>query len=133
MAGKCLPIERRFVLTVTELGGVLGRTPGTVRKWLAAGALPKPIMLAGCRCWRRLELEDWLAAGCPPAAHWIWQPSHRYTVEQLIKRRHHELKTLDDEYRAGVAGLAEQAEKLAKGRQALEALHEQRRAVAIKR
>jgi excisionase family DNA binding protein len=120
-AGKrrALPVERQHVWRISELADVLGLSRGTIRKWLAQGVIPKPVEIDGNRRWRRHEIEDWLAAGCPPAQHWIWEPSHRYTVEQLIKQRHRELKTLDDEYRANLAALAEQEERLAKGRRAV--------------
>ena len=132
MAGKppkkrALPIERRFILRAVELAGLLGLSRGTISRWLAEGALPKPIELNGMRVWRRVEVEDWLAAGCPLAKHWIWRPSHRYTVERLIAQGHRELNTMRQEKQAAEAELADLNGRLKRGRQAIEELHDLRR------
>ena len=36
----------------------------------SAGRCPAPLRLAGCVRWRREELRDWIAAGCPPRREW---------------------------------------------------------------
>ena len=129
---RSLPIERRFILRAIELAGVLGLDRGTIYRWLREGALLKPIELNGMRVWRRVEVEDWLAAGCPLAKHWIWKPSHRYTVEQLIAQGHRELSSMRQEKQAAEAELADLDGKLKRGRQAIEELHDLRRKTAAR-
>ena len=36
----------------------------------AAGKLPLPVRLGRKVLWRRLEIESWIAAGCPDAGTW---------------------------------------------------------------
>lgn len=45
------------------LGGCSARS---VYRLCDAGKMPFGVKLNGMRRWRRVELMDWLAAGCPP-------------------------------------------------------------------
>jgi predicted DNA-binding transcriptional regulator AlpA len=40
----------------------------------AAGKVPLPIHLGRRTLWRRAELVDWTAAGCPTRERWTWTP-----------------------------------------------------------
>ena len=135
MAGRdkkrVLPIERRFVLRPAQLAGVLGLDRGTIYRWARLGALPPPIELKGMRIWRRKEIEDWLAAGCPPARDWTWQPARRFTLEQHVKRSIAELARLQGQARDAQNELADIERRISKGNQATEALDHQRRKLAV--
>jgi predicted DNA-binding transcriptional regulator AlpA len=39
-------------------------------RWDSAGKIPRGIKIGGARLWRRAELLDWVAAGCPPRREW---------------------------------------------------------------
>lgn len=39
-------------------------------KLVASGKAPKPIKLGRVSRWNRAELEQWIAAGCPPRSRW---------------------------------------------------------------
>ena len=39
-------------------------------KRMACGQVPRPVRIGGLVRWRRRELEDWIAAGCPPRSVW---------------------------------------------------------------
>ena len=36
----------------------------------AAGKVPRSVKLGRKRLWRRLEIEEWIAAGCPDGRTW---------------------------------------------------------------
>lgn len=57
-----------------DMASVLGVSAGAVRRLDAGGKLPEPIRLGNFIRWRRLEIEDWIAAGCPDRGHWNWFP-----------------------------------------------------------
>ncbi len=38
----------------------------TVYRLADAGRLPRPVKLGALVRWRRAEIDEWLAAGCPP-------------------------------------------------------------------
>ncbi len=43
----------------------------TWRAWDARGLIPRPVRIGGhSTLWRVAELEEWVAAGCPPRAEW---------------------------------------------------------------
>ncbi len=39
-------------------------------KNLSCGRIPRPVKIGGALRWRRLELEEWIAAGCPARSAW---------------------------------------------------------------
>jgi len=39
----------------------------------ASGRVPLPVRLGKRTLWRRAELADWTAAGCPPRTRWQWE------------------------------------------------------------
>lgn len=63
--------ERRMPLLVgtDEAAELLGLKPSTVRRWLRDGWMPEARVAHGY-VWPRAELEEWVAAGCPPRAEW---------------------------------------------------------------
>lgn len=45
----------------------LGVSPRTLRRLLDAGKTPAPIRVGRCLRWRSVEIDAWIAAGCPGA------------------------------------------------------------------
>lgn len=55
------------LLSVRDVAALLGGcSTRHVYRMADAGRMPRPIKLGGLVRWRRAELMDWLAAGCPP-------------------------------------------------------------------
>ncbi len=42
----------------------------TIRRWQRSGKIPAPVRLGRAVKWRLMEVEEWIAAGCPPRAKW---------------------------------------------------------------
>ena len=53
------------LLKIREAAKVTGFGVSTIRKYEAMGLFPKHIKINGARRWRRQDVEDWIAAGCP--------------------------------------------------------------------
>lgn len=54
------------LLDVRGVAALLGASPRHVYRLSDAGRMPCPVRLGALVPWRRAELHDWLAAGCPP-------------------------------------------------------------------
>lgn len=57
--------EAGALLDCTEAAALLGRSTKTVRRWDAAGVLPRPVLIRGKRYFRRRDLDLWLEWQCP--------------------------------------------------------------------
>ena len=66
------PVEALTVDCV-EGAALLGIGRTTFYKLHLSGRLPLPIRFGRSVRWRRAELSDWLAAGCPPREKWNWK------------------------------------------------------------
>jgi predicted DNA-binding transcriptional regulator AlpA len=51
-------------------GPLCGRSSTSWWRDHAAGRVPRPVKLGGATLWRRLELESWVATGCPSRREW---------------------------------------------------------------
>ena len=89
-------LSERELLRAEEVGALFfGCSRSTIYSWLSDGWLPRPVRLAGHKNrWRRVELLDWIAAGCPPASRWRWTPSRLGVYETLIQEANAELEDL---------------------------------------
>lgn len=55
------------LLSVRDVAALLGRcSTRHLYRMVDAGRMPRPHKLGGLVRWRRGELMDWIAAGCPP-------------------------------------------------------------------
>ena len=54
------------LLIVHAVAELLACSTRQVRRLVDAGKMPRPLKIGGMIRWRRQELDDWLAAGCPP-------------------------------------------------------------------
>jgi hypothetical protein len=63
-----------LLISLTELGFLLGRHPAVLRKQLDRGLLPAPVEGGGVQGrrfrWRLSEIESWAEHGCPDRATW---------------------------------------------------------------
>jgi predicted DNA-binding transcriptional regulator AlpA len=63
--------EPALLLTARQAAALCGVSAATWHRMVASGRCPAPVRLsAGCVRWRRGELEDWIAAGCPDRRTW---------------------------------------------------------------
>lgn len=53
------------LIDVREVANVLGCSSRHVYRLTDLGAMPRPIKLGALVRWRRAEIEDWIAKGCP--------------------------------------------------------------------
>jgi len=97
-----VPIQDRQMLRAAEVGTLFfGVSGNNWRKWHRDGWTPKPVVFLGNRfLWRRIELLDWIAAGCPQESLWRWEPSKLGIYESLIQERQAELGEIKDEIMA---------------------------------
>jgi len=59
------------LLTVPQVARLLGWGESVVRERDKKGLLPLPVRIGGTIQWRRKEIVEWIAAGCPPRAKWL--------------------------------------------------------------
>jgi excisionase family DNA binding protein len=55
----------KFLLSATELAGLLGISRSKVFSMLSAGQLPPSVKLGNCRRWSRAVVEKWIELNCP--------------------------------------------------------------------
>lgn len=65
MADENKSEPRQLVLDVGGVSELLGCSRRTVRRLNDAGAMPAAIRIGALLRWRRSEIEQWIAAGCP--------------------------------------------------------------------
>lgn len=53
------------MITVGQVAAMLACSAKTVYRLTDRGAIPKPIRLGGMLRWRRADIEQWIADGCP--------------------------------------------------------------------
>jgi len=57
--------HRSLLISVDELGNLLGISVRSVWRLHSAHRIPEPIRLAGSVRWRLSEVQAWVEAGCP--------------------------------------------------------------------
>ena len=55
------------LLNVLDVAHLLSCSARHVRRLSDAGRMPRPVKLGTLARWKRAEIEQWLAAGCPDA------------------------------------------------------------------
>ena len=67
------PRRRLPVLMVrsADIEAVTSIASSTWERYDAAGLVPAPVRVAGCKLWRVAELRAWAAHGCPPRVEWL--------------------------------------------------------------
>ena len=59
------PEHLRELLTAAESADMAGVAKRSWWRYVSSGKAPAPVRLGGAVRWRRSELADWIAAGCP--------------------------------------------------------------------
>lgn len=59
-----------LLLTARQACQLCGASLRTWRSWDSAGKVPRPVRIGRMVYWRRDELLDWVAAGCPRRREW---------------------------------------------------------------
>ncbi len=59
-----------LLIDIRDLAGLLSRSVPSLERDQAAGRLPAPLRIGRSKFWRKAEVEEWVAAGCPDRAHW---------------------------------------------------------------
>ena len=57
-----------LLLTTDELAELLRVSRRAVERWAAAGRIPGRVQVGRVVRWRRIEVLEWIAAGCPAPA-----------------------------------------------------------------
>jgi len=58
--------EQAALLDVRAVAVMLDCSPRHIYRLADAGRLPRPVKLGALVRWHRTEIDEWLAAGCPP-------------------------------------------------------------------
>lgn len=53
------------LLDVEQFAELLSCSTRTVRRMADSGACPRPVKILSLVRWRRVDIDQWLAAGCP--------------------------------------------------------------------
>jgi prophage regulatory protein len=59
------PEHLRELLTAAESADMAGVAKRSWWRYVSSGKAPAPVRLGGSVRWRRSELAEWIAAGCP--------------------------------------------------------------------
>jgi prophage regulatory protein len=59
------PEHLRELLTASESAEMTGVAKRSWWRYVSSGRAPAPVRLGGAVRWRRSELAEWIAAGCP--------------------------------------------------------------------
>lgn len=65
MRGEARLDHLRELLTAAESAEVAGVAKRSWWRYVSSGKAPAPVRLGGAVRWRRSELAEWIAAGCP--------------------------------------------------------------------
>ena len=59
-----------LMLDAEQSAALCGIAVSSWHKWRASGLVPAPVRISRRVFWRRIELEAWIAAGCPSRDRW---------------------------------------------------------------
>jgi prophage regulatory protein len=65
LAGRDRAPVEPALLNVRAVAEMICCAPRTIYRLADAGQLPQPVRVGGLVRWRRADVNDWLAAGCP--------------------------------------------------------------------
>lgn len=68
--GRGAEEHQTLLLSADELAAMLSISKRSLWRLRSAGQLPRPVQLGGSTRWRRIEVEEWVAAGCPSLTDW---------------------------------------------------------------
>lgn len=64
------PAPAALLIDIRDLAVLLSRSVASLERDQAAGRLPAPLYVGGSKRWRRMEIEEWVTAGCPRRDRW---------------------------------------------------------------
>lgn len=64
--------NQRQLIDAEEVSRLLGISPRTVWRLKDRGKLPKPVSIGSLVRWRKAEINERIAAGCPPVVKGKW-------------------------------------------------------------
>jgi predicted DNA-binding transcriptional regulator AlpA len=67
---RTLSRSESAILRARSAAQFAGVSPATWARLSSSGKVPRPVKLGGCIGWARLELSQWIAAGCPDRKTW---------------------------------------------------------------
>ncbi|MEX0701307.1 MAG: helix-turn-helix domain-containing protein [Planctomycetales bacterium] len=67
--GVALTVEAALI-TAKQFARMLSATTRTLRRWLDAGKLPRPVRIGRSLRWRLDEVREWIEAECPGLCEW---------------------------------------------------------------
>lgn len=59
-----------LLVDATEAAILCGMSRAAWYKHLSSGKVPRPVKIESLSRWRRQELMEWIAAGCPSRSKW---------------------------------------------------------------
>lgn len=62
--------ESTLLLSAHEMMRLLDIARSTLYLWDQEGRIPRPVKIGSRVYWRRDEMNQWVAAGCPPREKW---------------------------------------------------------------
>lgn len=65
------PHAGTLLVTAEEVARMLNVSVRSIWRMRSAGHVPKPIRMGGNIRWRRIDIEEWVAAGCPTSSNTI--------------------------------------------------------------
>jgi predicted DNA-binding transcriptional regulator AlpA len=65
-----------LLITAREVAGLTQKSVRSIWRDNAAKRLPRPLRLGGSVRWRRDEILEWVAGGCPGRAEWEARKDH---------------------------------------------------------
>jgi predicted DNA-binding transcriptional regulator AlpA len=66
-----------WLISIRQLAELLGRSEASLHRDAQCGRLPRSVKIGTARRWRRQEVLDWVASGCPPLDKWRWAGATR--------------------------------------------------------
>ena len=76
-ADRTAPDPGPLLVDIHALAALLGRSVASLERDQAARRLPAPVRIGGSRKWRRAEIEEWVADGCPSQSVWTARRPNR--------------------------------------------------------
>jgi excisionase family DNA binding protein len=72
VAGRAPPADDGLLIDTREASRLLKVSSRTIWGMSHSGRMPSPIKIGKAVRWNRVELQDWVHAGCPPQEKWVW-------------------------------------------------------------
>jgi predicted DNA-binding transcriptional regulator AlpA len=102
------------LISAEQAGAIVGVSKWAWFKYARQELVPAPVQFAGRHLWRKTELYDWIASGCPARKDWQWVPAQWQTLEERVRQKQAELAQLQQRIKEANAEL-DRMEKASNG------------------